>query len=179
MKRGGHTRRDRLAGWNGDGEPSVIEMLNVDGTASKSRQKINLCTVEEVVVLALESLVGLLLNFEHHISGQCARQLVTLTTELDLVAILDTPVDVDVQNLPLDNGLLTLAALAAVAVADDLSLTVAVRADGLEALNHGTHLAHHGLHTSTVTASARSDCTLFASTSIATRANDRLLKCQL
>lgn len=154
-------------------------MLNVDGTTSKGRQKVDLCVVEEVVVLALESLVGLLLNFEHHVTRQHAGQLVTLTAELDLVAVLDTPVDVDVQNLPLDNGLLALATLAAVAFADDLSLTVAVWADGLEALDHGSHLAHHGLHTGTVTASAWSDCTLFASASIASLANDRLLKRKL
>lgn len=154
-------------------------MLNTKGTATKSRKQIDISLVEEVVALAREPLVGLLLDFKDNVSGHDIGHLVTLPAELDLVAILDTLVNVDVKHLALHNGLLAAAALAAVLVADDLTLTITVRADGLEALDHRTHLAHHALHTGTTTAVTRLDRTLFTTAAIAARADDRFLQCQL
>ena len=150
----------------------------MDSTTAKCGEQIDLGLEEKVVVLALESGVGLLLDLEHHVTGHDTRHLVTLAAELDLVAIAHTLVDVDVQHLALHHGLLTVAALAAVLVADDLALPVAVGADGLEALDHGTHLAHHGLHTAATTASALLDGTFLASTTITATADDRLLERQ-
>jgi hypothetical protein len=43
-------------------------VLNVDGTTSKSGEKIDLSVVEEIILLTLEPGMGLLLNFEDHIS---------------------------------------------------------------------------------------------------------------
>jgi hypothetical protein len=154
-------------------------VLNVDLTTRKSGKKIDLGVVEQVVVLALETGVGLLLDLENDVSGFDARQLVTLAAELNAVAGLDTAVDVDVEDLSLDDGLLSVALLASVAVTDDLSLTLAVGADGLETLDHRTHLAHHVLHTAAVTASALLDSTFLSTTAIALGANDRLLQCKL
>lgn len=173
------TRSDNLARSNVHIQPPVVKVLNGEATSAKSREKVNLSMVEKVVVLALEPRVGLGLNFEDNVSGHGTRNLVTLAAELNLVAVLDTLVDVDVKHLALNNGLLTVAALAAVLLADHLSLTVTVRANGLEALNHGTHLAHHSLHTGTIAAGTRLDGTFLTTAALAARANDRLLQCQL
>lgn len=154
-------------------------MLNVDGATAKSGEQVDLRLEEQVVLLALETGVRLLLDLEHHVSGHDAGHLVTLATELDLVSVLDTLVDVDVEDLALDNGLLSDAALAAVLLTDDLTLSTAVGADSLEALDHGTHLAHHRLHTGTATAGTRLDGALLTTAAIASRANDRLLQSQL
>ena len=118
----------------------------------------------------------LLLDFELNVTGQNAGHLVTLTAEIDLVAGLHASVDVDMQDLPLDNSLLTQTALAAVLVADDLSLTVTVGADRLEALDHGSHLAHHGLRPGTTAASTSLDGTLLTTPAFTLRTNHRLLQ---
>ena len=154
-------------------------MLNVDLTTRKSGKQVDLSVVEQVVVLALESGVGLLLDLEHDVSGLDARQLVALTTELDSVARLDAAVDVDVEDLSLDDGLLSVALLASVAITDDLSLALAVGADGLEPLDHRAHLAHHVLHTAAIAASALLDSTLLSATAIALGTDDGLLQGEL
>lgn len=151
----------------------------MDSTAGKSGKQIDLSLVEEVVVLTLEAGVGLLLDLEHHVTGHDTRRLVTLAAELNLVAIAHTLVDVDVEHLALNDSLLGVTLFAAVLVADSLSLTVAVRADGLEALNHGTHLAHHSLHTATVAARALLNSTLLTTTAITATTDDRLLQSKL
>lgn len=174
-----HTRSDDLAWSDGHGQPPVIKMLNVDGTTAKSSEQVDLGLVEEVVVLALEARVGLLLNLENDVAGQNTGHLVTLAAELNLVAVLHTTVNVDVENLALHGGLLAVTALAAVLLTDDLTLAIAVGANGLESLDHGTHLAHHGLHTGTIAAGTRLDSTLLTTATITTRADDGLLKGQL
>lgn len=173
------TRSDNFTGGNGNSQPPVIEVLNVDRATSKGGKKVNLGVEEKIVILALEARVGLLLDLEDDITRENTRHLVTLTAELDLVAVLHTTVDVDVEDLALDNGLLTVAALAAVLLADDLTLTVTVRADGLEPLDHGAHLAHHGLHTGAIATRARLDGAFLTAAAITARANDRLLQSQL
>lgn len=176
--KGQHTRSDHFAGSNVDSQPPLVEVLNVNGTTSKCGQQVNLGLVEQVVVLPLEPGVGLLLNLENNVTGEDTGHLVTLAAELDLVAVAYTLVDVDVQHPALHHGLLAVAFLAAVLVADDLTLTVTVRADGLEALDHGTHLAHHRLHTATIAAGTLLNRTLLASAAVATSTNDRLLQSQ-
>lgn len=154
-------------------------MLNADRATGQSREEVNLSMVEEIIVLALESLVRLLLNFEHHITGEDAGELVTLASELDLVAVLYAAVDVDVQDFALDGRLLSIATLAAILFPDHLTLTLAVRADCLEPLDHRTHLPHHCLHTGTTAARALAHGTLFSTTTVTCRADDRFLQGQL
>jgi hypothetical protein len=174
-----HTRDDNLAGGDVNGQPPIVKVLNVDSAASKGGEQVNLSLVEEVVVLALEAGVGLLLNLEHDITRHDTRHLVTLAAELDLVAVAHTLVDVDVEHLALHNGLLAVTLLAAILVTDGLSFTVAVRANGLEALDHGAHLAHHGLHTATVAARALLDSTLLTAAAITATTDNGLLECKL
>jgi hypothetical protein len=173
-----HTGNDNLASGDVDGQPPVIEVLNVDGTTGKRGQQVDLGLVEQVVTLALETGVRLLLDLEDNITGHNTGHLVTLAAELDLVAVAHTLVDVNVQHLALHDGLLTVALLATVLVADDLALTVTVGADGLEALDHGTHLAHHGLHTATVAACALLDGALLTSAAITAGTDNGLLERQ-
>jgi hypothetical protein len=170
---------DALARDDVDGQPPVVEVLNVDLTTSKGGQKVDFAVVEEVITLALEAGVWLLLNLEYDISRLDARKLVAFPTELDLVAALNTAVDVDMQDLALDDSLLAVALLAPVLVTDDLALSLAVRADSLETLNHGAHLPHHVLHTAAIAASTLLDSTLLTADTVTLGANDRLLESKL
>lgn len=154
-------------------------MLDVDSAASQCRDQVDLGLVEEVVVSAGEPGMRLLLNLEDHVASEDAGCLVTLTTELNLGAALDTAIYVDVEDLAIDNCLLAEALLAAVLVLDKLTLTIAVRADGLKALDHGPHLAHHRLHAVAVAARAFSDSALLAAPALALGADDGALKGQL
>lgn len=154
-------------------------MLNEDGATGKGGNEIDLALVKEVVLLTGEAGVGLLLNNEDNIAGENARCLVTLTAELDLGTALNTTVDVHVEDLAIDDGLLAVALLAAILLLNHLAFTVAVGADSLEALDHGTHLPHHDLGTLTITASAPPDGTLLAATTVALGAEDGALESQL
>lgn len=168
-----------LAGENVDAEPSLVEVLDEDGATSQSSDQLDVAVVQKIILLAGEARMGLLLNLEDYITGLDSRRLVTLTTELNLGAAADTLVDVDVEDLAIDDGLLAVALLAAVLLLDDLTLAVAVRADGLESLDHGAHLAHHGFHTMAVTARALLNCTFLATETLALGADDRPLQSQL
>jgi hypothetical protein len=154
-------------------------VLDVDLATGEGGQEVDLGVVEEVVVFALEARVWLLFDFEDYVTRFYAGELVTLAAELNLVARLDTAVDVYVEDFALDDGLLAIALLASVLVADDFSFALAVWADGLEALDHGTHLAHHVLHTAAVTASALLNSTVLAADSVALGADDGFLKSEL
>ena len=123
--------------------------------------------------------MGLLLDLKDDVAWQDTGGLISLTLEINLVAAPDAPVNVDVEDLSLDDGLLAIAAFAPIFLADDLALAIAVRADGLETLDHGTHLPHHGLHTVTVAAGALSNGALLATTSIALGADHGLLQSEL
>ena len=154
-------------------------MLDVDGATGQSRHEVDLGVVEEVVVAAGEAGVGLLFDLENDIACEDAGSLVTLATELDLGAALDTTVDVDVQHLAVDNRLLAHALLAAILVLHNLTLAVAVRAHRLEALDHRAHLPHHRLHTVAVAGRAGPDSALLAAAALALGANDRPLQGEL
>lgn len=154
-------------------------MLNVDGATSQRLDELNLAAVQKVVLLTGEAGVRLLLNLEDDISGLDTRRLVTLATELNLGAAADTTVNVNVEDLAVDGGLLAVAALAAILVLDGLSLSVTVGTDSLESLDHGTHLAHHGLHTVAITASTALNCALLATATLTLGADDGSLQSQL
>lgn len=151
-------------------------MLNVDGATSEGGNEINLAVVKKIVSKALEAGMGLLLNVENDVTSQDTRRLVTVAAKFDLGIIGDTLVDVNMENLAVDNGLLAVALLAAVPVLDDLTFTVTVRAFGLEALNHGSELAHHELPTVAVTARATLDGTLLTTDTLALGADDGALE---
>jgi hypothetical protein len=135
--------------------------------------------VEEIIILPLEAWVRLLLYLEHNIAWLDTWKLVTLAPELNLVSAPNASVDVDVQDFPFNDGLLSGALFTPIPVADDLALALAVVADSLEPLNHGTHLSHHVLHTATITASTLLDSTILATTAFAFGANDGLLQGKL
>ena len=135
--------------------------------------------VEKVIILALESQMRLLLDFELHITRLYSRHLITLAAEIDLVTALDSLVNVYMQNLSFYNGLFAQAALAPVLVTDYFAFALAVWTYGLESLNHRSHLSHHSLHTCTIATGASLDGAFLSSTSITSWANDGLLQCQL
>lgn len=154
-------------------------MLDVNGATSESSYEINLAGVQQVIALAVEAGMLLLLDLENNIAGLNARCLVTLTTELDLGTALDALIDVDVKDFAVNNGLLTTALLAAILFPDNFTLSTAVGADCLETLDHGTHLAHHGLHTLTVTAGALLNSPILAADTLTLGADNGALEGKL
>jgi len=164
---------------NINGEPPVVEVLDVDGTTGKGSDELDVANIEQVVFPTSEAGVRLLLNLENNIASLDTRRLVTLTSELDLGAASNTLVDVDVEDLAVDGSLLSVALFASVLLLDNLTLSVAVRADSLESLDHRTHLAHHGLHAVAITARAALDSALLATKTLALGADDGPLKSEL
>lgn len=173
------TRRNRLARHDIDTQPALVEMLDVDGATGQGGYKLDLATVQKVVLLAGKTGVRLLLNLENDIASLDARGLIALATELHLGAAPDTTVDVDVQNFAVDNGLLTVATLAAVLLLDDFAFAIAVGAYSLEALDHGTHLSHHRLHAVAFATGAALDSALLSAATLALGANNRPLQGEL
>jgi hypothetical protein len=154
-------------------------VLDVDSAAGQCRDEVDFGVVEEVIIPASEAGVRLLLDLEDDVARKDAGGLVTLATELDLGTALNTAVDVDVEDLAIDHCLLAEALLAAVLVLDDLALAITVWAHCLEALDHGTHLAHHRLHAVAVACCAFPDSTFLAAAALALGADDGALKGQL
>lgn len=168
-----------LARENVNAQPSIIEVLDVYGATGKCSDEFDLATVKEIVLFPDEARVGLLLDLEHDVAGLDSRGLVALALEFDAGSALNSPVNMDVQNLAVDYRLLAVALLASVLLVDDLALAVAVGAGRLEALDHGAHLAHHVLHTMAVTAVATTDGALLATAAFALSADDGALQSQL
>lgn len=175
----GRTGGNSLAGEDFNGEPSLIEVLDVDGATSQGGDQLNLGVVEEVVLPTGEPGVWLLLNLEDDITGDYAWCLVSLAAELNLGAALNTTVDMDVEDLAIHDGLLARAPLAAILVLEDFALAIAIGANGLETLDHGSHLAHHGLDALAVAATTLLDRALLAATTLALGADDGSLERQL
>jgi hypothetical protein len=80
---------------NFNAQPSVIKVLDKDGTASQSSDKVDFRMIKEIVILPLEPGVRLLFNFEDDISRLNAWCLVALSSKFDLVATLHTAIDMD------------------------------------------------------------------------------------
>lgn len=154
-------------------------MLNVDSTTGKRSDEINIAVVEKVIFLASKSSMRLLLDLEDNVTSLNAWSLVTLAPELDLGAAANTPVNVDMEDLSVHDGLLAVALLALILLLDNLTLAITVGADSLETLDHGAHLAHHGLHTVTITAGTSLNSTLLATMTVALWADNRPLQGQL
>jgi hypothetical protein len=141
-------------------------MLNVDNTTSESRQQVDFSMVEQVIVLALKPWVRFLLDFKLDVTRKHPRHLVTFTSEIDLVAGLNSSIYVNVQYLALDNGFLSQTSLAPIFLTNRLSLALAVRTDSLESLDHRPHLPHHGLHARAVATRASLYRAFFATASV-------------
>jgi hypothetical protein len=154
-------------------------VLNVEIPTSQSGDQVDLSMVQEIIVPTGEAGMGLLLDLEDNIASKDTRGLVTLAAELNLGAALDATIDMDVKDLAIDNGLLAEALLAAILVLNNLTLAIAVRADCLEALDHRTHLTHHGLHAMAVAARAFPNSAFLAAATLAFGTDDGPLQSQL
>lgn len=170
---------DGLARKDIDAQPPVVQMLDVKSTSCKSCDQLDLSLVEEIVLFTGKARVGLLLNLENDVACLDTRCLVALAAELDLGAASHALVDVDVEDLPVDNCLLSGTVLATILVVDDLALSVTVGAHCLESLDHGAHLAHHGLHAVAVAAIAALNCAFLSTATLALGAYDRALESKL
>jgi hypothetical protein len=173
------TWRNNLPWKNVYTQPPIIQVLDENGSTSKSGNQVDFRVVEEIIVLALKSCVGFLFDLENNVARLDSWGLIALPSELDFMACSNTPVHVYVEDLSLNCCLLATAILASIFLPDDLTFSVTVRADCLETLDHRSHLAHHRLHTMAVTTSALLYGTFLSTTSITFRADNRFLKSEL
>lgn len=173
------TWRNSLAWQDVNTQPPIIQMLDKDSATGQCCHQLDFAVVQKVVILASETGVRLLLDFEDDITSQNARSLVTFASEFDAGAALHTTVNVDVENLSVNNRLLSVALLATILLFNDLSFTIAIGAGSLEALDHRAHLPHHSLHAVAIAARAALDGALLASTTLTLRADNGALQSQL
>ena len=107
---------------------------------SECCKKIDFRVEEQIVVLSLEARMWFLFDFELNISREHPGHLVSFASEINFVASLDTFVDMNMKDLALDDGLFPCATFASIFIPDDFALSLAVGADGLKTLDHGSHL---------------------------------------
>lgn len=134
------TRLDDFSGYNDDVQCPLVQVLDSKLSTSQCRQQINLGLAVQVVSLSLESRVLLLLDRDDDISRNDSRSLITLSVEPDLLSTLHSLVDMNLQNLSLAVGLLSLTGLASVLGIHHLSSTLTFVTWLLDLLNHGTEL---------------------------------------
>ena len=130
---------------------SLVQVFNSELSTSQSGEQVDLGLAEQVVALSLESRVRLLLEHNNDVSGDNTWSLVGFALELDLLARLHSFVDVDLENLSLRVGLLSVALLAPVLGVHHLSGSLALVTRLLDLLHHRAELSEHDLDTLTST----------------------------
>ena len=173
------TRLDDVSRVNLDLDRALVEVGDDEGSAGEGGQEVDLNLGVEVVALAAERLVGLLLDHNDDVAGLDAGALVRLAGKRDRLALLHALVDKDLEDLALVDDLLADARLAAVLGVDDLALAVAVAALLLDLLHHRPELAEDDLDALPVARVARLDGTLLAALALALAAQHVLLQREL
>src|SRR5579859_1095076 len=123
----------------------------------QSGKKIDLRVIEEIISLSLEAIMFFRFNDENDVAGNRVRSLICFASEGNSLTLLHTLVDMNIQHFTFVRDFLAVTFLALVLCGDNFSLSVTVRTQSLESLNHGTHLSHHNLLSGTVTSLARLD----------------------
>lgn len=149
-----------------DDQRSIIEMFDSNFATAKGSEKINVKFSDEVVLLALEAFMGLLVNDNDDVSRLYIRGLVTLSVENDGLTAFHALVYVHLENLLLREDLLTLAITATILGVYDFAGTITFVARGLHLLDHRAHLANNELDTTSVTSATRPHGTFLATTTI-------------
>jgi hypothetical protein len=122
---------------------AVVQVLLDQLDAAERVAQVHGALAYQIVALALEARVLLLLQHQHHIAGLLAGRLVGLAAERDLLAVLHALLDEERDGLALDLDALALAAGAPVGRLDDLALALALRTR-LAHLLHQADAEHHG-----------------------------------
>lgn len=157
-----------------DVESVVVEVGDDKLAASQGSEEVNVDLGEEVVSLALEALVVLLLDDYDDVSGDNTGSLVALACKLDLLARLHSLVDVDLEDLALLLGLLAVTLLAAVLGVHDLASSLTLVTGLLDLLHHRTELTVHDLVALATTRVTGLDGALLATDSVTAAAENRL-----
>ena len=127
---------------------------------------------QKVSTTTLESIVGLLLDLNDDITGLDIREFISLAMEDVFLTVGSALIDLDLEDLLVLDHFLSIAILALVFLVDDLTLTIAIIAwaSTLRVHARSQHL-HNSSHTATLAGTARSNCSSFASETIALAAN--------
>lgn len=134
-------------------------------------QDINLDLRDQIVLLPLEPLMGLLLDDDDHISRLSRRRLITLPSKLNRLPTLHTLIDMNLQKLLLRKHLLSFTIRTSILCIDDLSRPRTLVARTLDLLDHWAHLAQRELDAPTITSPTGPYSTLLASFTLAFRAD--------
>lgn len=164
-----------------DRELDVVtgNVLERDVTTSQGSQQVNLTLVVQVSILSLELGVWLFVNNENNVTWGNTWLLVTFTGEDDSLAVLHTWINVDLQDLTLSSGLLTLTGGTSVLWIANITSTLTDVTHGLESLNHWAHLSSDKLHTLTVTRATLLNLALFTTTAVTCLTKNSLVQSQL
>lgn len=147
-------------------------MLDSKLTAAQRSKQVDLLVEEQVVLLAPEPVVRLLLDDNDNVSWSDSWCLVALSPERDRLAPPHTLVDVDFEHLFLGDNFAAVAHFAPIFVVDDFPSAVALVARLLDLLDHRTHLAERDPDTAAAARRALSHSALFATLTAALGAND-------
>jgi hypothetical protein len=114
----------------------AVELRDNKVEAAKRLSQANGVSHDEVVTRALVLFMRLGLQHDNDISGLDAGLLVTLSTQIDLLAIAHALVDMHLDHLGLVVDLFASTCRTPVLLGDDLALPTAVGADALDLLGH-------------------------------------------
>lgn len=103
-----------LSRMNSDDQRAVVEVTDGEASTGQCCEKVDLDITDEVVLLAPEPVVGLLLNDNDNVSCLRGGRLVALAAELDRLAALHSPVDVHLEELLVGHDFLALALVATI-----------------------------------------------------------------
>lgn len=163
---------DNLAGVDSDVKCSLVKVQYRERSASERSEQVKLDLSVQIVALAPEPLMRLLVYNNNNVSRFDSRRLVALARKSNGLTALHALVDVHLEELALRNNLLADANLAAVLLVDNLARTVALSARLLDLLEHRPHLAQHHLHTTTLAAATLAHRALFTALSATLSADD-------
>jgi hypothetical protein len=147
-------------------------VLNNKLTTSERCEEVELHFANEIVLLALEPVMRLLLYNDDHISWFGTWCLITLAGEGNSLAVLHALVYVNLQVFLLRDCLLSLASAAPIASVDDFSGPRAFVTGGLHLLNHWTHLTQSDANTTSVAGMTGLDGAFLAALSFALGADN-------
>lgn len=150
----------------------IVEVLDNKLTASERCEEVELHLANEIVLLALESVMRLLLHDDNHVSWFGAWRLITLSRKGHSLAVLHALVDMHLQEFLLRDRLLSLAYATSVASIDDFSGPRTFVAGRLHLLDHRTHLTEGNANTTSIAGMAGLDCTFLAALSFTFGADD-------
>lgn len=117
-------------------QSALVQGFNGPPESAKSLRQIDLELHDEINAMSFIQLVLFLVQDDDDVSRLQSRLLIALTGEGDLLSVLHSLVDRNLENLPLSDHLAAVALLATQLRVNPLALSLALSAHGLDLLHH-------------------------------------------